>query len=85
MAIMTEQQRLDNMREWVKKVFVEKGDMATLNTDDIKAAVDATDTWIDNNQVSFNAALPEPFKTNATQEQKTLMLVYVTMKRSGVI
>ena len=82
---MTEQQRVENMREWVKRVFVERGATATLNTEDIKAAVDATDTWIDNNQAPFNTALPEPFKSTATSDQKTLMFVYVAMKRSGLI
>ncbi len=82
---MIEQQRIEVMREWAKREFVEKRMTATLNTNDIKPAIDATDIWIENNQASFNAVLPEPFKSTATAEQKTLMFVYVAMKRSGLI
>ncbi len=85
MAIMTEQQRTETMRTWVNKEFVEKQMLANLDTVEIKAAVDTTDTWIDNNEASFNTALPEPFKSTATAEQKTLMFDYVAMKRSGLI
>lgn len=48
---------------------------------DLQAAINATDTWIENNQVSYNAALPNPFKTNATQAQKTLLFCCVAAMR----
>lgn len=46
-----------------------------------RAAVNATDEWIDDNQVSYNAALPNPFKTNATAMQKTLLFTAVALMR----
>lgn len=48
---------------------------------DIKNAVDATDNWIDTNQVGFNTALPATFKDNASQEQKTLLFSAVALMR----
>ena len=56
-----------------------------IGTQAVRAAADATNTWIDDNQASFNAALPEPFKSTATLEQKTLLFCYVAMKRAGLL
>jgi hypothetical protein len=52
---------------------------------DLRAAVDATDTWIDNNQASYNTALPAAFKNSATLAQKTLLFCYVAMRRAGLL
>ena len=52
-----------------------------VNKADLKAAVDATDEWIEDNQVSYNSALPNPFKTQATQAQKTLLFCAVALMR----
>jgi len=48
---------------------------------DLLAAVNATDAWIDSNQTSFNNTLPNPFKTNATLAQKTLLFCCVATAR----
>lgn len=48
---------------------------------DLGEAVTAVDTWVDTNQTSFNAALPQPFKGAATSTQKALLLCYVVMRR----
>ena len=52
---------------------------------DLKAAVDATDDWIDSNQASFNNALPTAAKNNLNLTQKTLLFCYVAMKRAGIL
>lgn len=52
---------------------------------DLDAAAAAVDTWITNNQASFVAALPEPFKTASSAAQKTLLFCYIALKRAGVI
>lgn len=49
-----------------------------------RAAVDATDDWLDANQVSYNQALPAAFRGKATLAQKTLLLCLVAMKRAGL-
>jgi hypothetical protein len=48
---------------------------------DLKATVDAADAWVDSNAASYNAALPNPFRSNATQSQKSLLLVAVVLMR----
>ena len=45
----------------------------------IRAAVDDADAWVDANAASYNAALPVPFRTNATQPQKSILLVAVAL------
>ena len=52
---------------------------------DLRAAVDATDTWIDQNASAFNTALPVAFRTNATLTQKTLLFCFVAMRRAGIL
>lgn len=50
---------------------------------DLRAAVDATDAWIDGNQAAYNSALPPAFRTSASLSQKTLLFCYVAMRRAG--
>ncbi len=52
---------------------------------DLKAAIDATDDWIDSYQTSFNNALPTAAKNNLNLTQKTLLFCYVAMKRAGIL
>lgn len=52
---------------------------------DLRAAVDATDTWLDGNVSSFNSTLPSAFRTTASLTQKTLLLCYVAMRRAGIL
>lgn len=51
------------------------------NQADLRAAVIATDAWATTNAASFNAGLPDPFKTNATAAQKAALLAYVITRR----
>lgn len=55
-----------------------------LNKSDLKAAVDATDTWIDDNQTAYNNALPEAARTNLDQAQKTLLFCAVALARVDI-
>lgn len=50
---------------------------------EIRAAVDATDTWIDGNQTSYNAALPTAARNELNQVQKTLLFCAVALVRAG--
>jgi hypothetical protein len=52
---------------------------------DLRAAVDATDQWIEDNQAAYNLALPQPFRGAATTAQKTLLFCYVAMRRKGLL
>ena len=55
--------------------------VAGVNKIDLRAAVDATDGWIDANAASYNSALPEPARSSLTAGQKTLIFVAVALMR----
>lgn len=56
-----------------------------LNKSDLRAAVDATDAWIDANAASFNTSLPLPARTNLTQKQKVELFLFVATRRFLVV
>jgi len=85
MALLTRQEKKKIASPWVQKVFVDAKKTANLNLDDLDLVTQAAEDWVETNQASFVAALPEPFKTNTNAAEKTLMLVYVVMKRAGLI
>jgi hypothetical protein len=53
------------------------------NKADLLAAVAAIDDWIDDNQASFNSALPTAFRTGATLAQKAMLFGFVLWRRIG--
>jgi hypothetical protein len=55
-----------------------------LSKTELRAAVDATDTWIDDNQASYNSALPSAAQSNLTTAQKTLLFCVVAAIRVSV-
>lgn len=75
---------LDRNRIW--RYFMRRNtDACAFTKADMRAAVDATDSWIDTNASAFNSALPTAFRTNATQVQKTLLFCWVAMRRAGIL
>jgi hypothetical protein len=51
--------------------------------DQLRAAVDATDQWVEDNTASYVATLPAAFRTNTTATQKTLLFALVLARRIG--
>ena len=47
----------------------------------LQAAINATDTWIDGNAASYNAALPAAAQAALTAAQKTLLFCIVAAYR----
>lgn len=75
---------LDRNRVW--RWFMRRNtESCAFTKTDLRAAVDATDTWLDSNATSFNQALPLAFRTAASLTQKTLLLCYVAMRRAGIL
>jgi len=66
------------MRDWPTNIG-----WPNVTAPELRAAVDAADDWIEANQASFNAALPQPFRGAATTAQKTFLFCYVAMRRGG--
>lgn len=51
---------------------------------DVRDAVNATDSWIDSNQASYNSALPVAFESGASTAQKTLLFCAVALARVSI-
>jgi hypothetical protein len=61
------------------------GALGALTKAELRAAVDATDQWIDGNAAAYNAALPQPARGVLTADQKTLLFCYVALRRAGLL
>ena len=75
----------NRFRVWAHAMRNWTGSLTGVTKADLRAAVDATDDWIETNQAAFNTALPVAFRTNAILAQKTLVFCYVAMRRAGVL
>ncbi|KKL98195.1 hypothetical protein LCGC14_1826850 [marine sediment metagenome] len=84
MAVLTRAERKKIASPWVRKIITELGQSKNLTVTDLEAAVQATEDWIEANQASYVAILPEPFKTNTDASAKILLFVYTAMKRGGL-
>lgn len=73
----------DRFRCWAQLIRAEASLPQGISKADIAAAVDAADQWAEDNQAAFNAALPAAFRTAASTTQKTVLLMYVLMRRAG--
>lgn len=68
------------MRWWSRH----QEELGAFSKAELRAAVDATDQFIEDNQVAYNAALPQPFRGEATLEQKTLLFCAVAAIRVSI-
>jgi hypothetical protein len=50
---------------------------------ELRAAINATDDYIDTIQASYNNALPLNVRTSLNLVQKTLLFCFVAMRRAG--
>lgn len=86
------------LRRYVKDNYSDRTKTATLNTDDIKAAIESIDLGMDtiintipvlwgvkSIKVALIDNLPEPFKSNSTAQEKALVFSAWAMKEAGVI
>lgn len=79
MAI-TSDQVIQTIRDMIARVDPAP---VTLSKPDIKAAITAVDSWATANAASYNQALPEPFKSTASNSLKAALLAYVCLRRAG--
>lgn len=83
MAILPDEDRVRIWRGLMRYVS-SRFETVLLSKSDLRAAVDATDVWIDENQSAFNQALPQVARDNLTIEQKTLLLCAVALARTSI-
>ncbi len=81
MAVLVEGDRFD---VWANLMRLGEPYSGMLKTD-LRAAVDATDDWIEANQASFNSALPLLARTSLTTRQKALLFMAVAARKFEVV
>lgn len=80
---MAEMQDVDRRHVWAEAMqeWSRSGDTVALTKADLRAAVDAIDTWLNSNAAGLNAALPQPARGALTTAQKARLLQFVVARR----
>lgn len=81
MAILTDEIREEISIRYQSDISVLFDLLDNVTKSDIRAAVDSTDQWVEDNKTSFNDSLPAATKDNLTAEQKSQILTYVVARR----
>lgn len=77
---LTEQERVRCFARMMRKYLT----TGSLTKPQLRAFIDATDDWVEANQVSYNNAIPTPARTTLTATEKAAGLMLVIAKRFGV-
>ena len=80
MAVLSEADRARIWRGLMRYASRELQEVA-LSKSDLRAAIDATDDWVETNQGAFNSALPAAAQSSLTVAQKTLLFCVVAAMR----
>ena len=86
MATLNEAGRAAVHRELMEQLSRERDSLGALTKQELRAVIDAADTWIHNNAASYNTALPQPGRSALTAAQKARILAILMLRRydSGV-
>lgn len=83
MALMTDNQRKAVWAGIMERLSSRHEALGTMTKADVRAAIDAADQWISDNQASFKTALPAAFAANATNAQKIELFMLIADGRHG--
>ena len=78
---LTEDDRKELWSKFMSDVSSRYEALGALSKQDLRAAVDAIDTWIDDNLASFNSAIPQPARSELTAKQKAEIFFAVARRR----
>lgn len=80
MANMTSEQRAALWATYMQDIS-EARESCAITKQQLRAAVDALDAWLDANVSTINAAIPQPARGSLTTAQKARLLSYVIKQR----
>lgn len=83
MANLPDDERANVWADLMRRLS-QAGESVALTKPQLRAAVDAADTWTDENAAAFNSSLPAAARNNLTAKQKAMLLAYVILKRYEV-
>ena len=81
MAVLPDPDRIQVWAEAMRKWSDDREILGPVLKADIRAAVDALDQFMSDNQATVNNAIPQPARSGLTTKQKALLLMYVIQKR----
>ena len=81
MAVLPDNDRAAVWAKWMQENVELCG---ALTKADLRAAVNAADQWSDDNDTSFNTALPQPARGVLTAKQKARLLMEIIRRRFEV-
>lgn len=81
MAVLGEQDRAGLWAELMAELSAEREPVAGLTKTDLRAAVDAIDSFLSTNAAAINAAIPQPARGALSAAQKARLLVAVVRRR----
>lgn len=79
MAVLSASDRIAVWEQWMREN--KAAITGALDRNELKAAIDAADTWANDNASSYNTALPLPARTVLTAAQKAAILMFVIARR----
>jgi hypothetical protein len=77
MAVLNESDRAEIFGDFLRT----EPTALALTKAQIRAAVDAIDTWVDANAASLNTAIPQPARVTLTNAQKARLMAWVIRQR----
>jgi hypothetical protein len=80
MAELSSGARADIWAELMRRYSVDKLSCGVTKAE-LRAAVDAIDTWLNSNAAAANTAIPQPARGALSTTQKALLLMYVIQRR----
>jgi hypothetical protein len=81
MAVLGDPDRALVNQGYQSDLSAQREQFGSLTKADIRAAVDAADTWASTNAAAFNTALPVAARNGLTAPQKALLLSMVVQRR----
>ena len=80
MAVLADGDRVECWADWMREVSAGQ-EACGITKVDLRAAVNATDDWINTNAAAYNLAFPLAARANLTAAQKARLLALVIRKR----
>ena len=85
MAVLSDTDRHQVVRDLVQKLYAQDGDVAHLDIVAIREYVDYCDDWVEANIASFVAGVPEPAKSLYNARQKTFAFAFTVKRRAEIL
>lgn len=80
MAILSDEKRIELWKE-IQSSLSEVREPCAVNKADLRAAVNALDSFFSDNAATINAAIPQPARSDLTTSQKARLLMLILKYR----